>query len=90
MTTTFQMRIDSGVKAKAQKAFSKAGVDLSTGVRLYLNDIARRGNVEIRTSNGFTPAQEQAIIRETEWALKHGKRYDSVDEMHRDIMNDPD
>ncbi len=41
---------------------------------------------EERRENGFTPEQEAEIIRETEEALRHGKSYNSAEEMHREIL----
>lgn len=32
-----------------------------------------------------TTAQEQAIIKETKWALKYGKRYDDIDTMMDEV-----
>jgi len=80
------MRIDSDVKEKAQKAFRKAGIDLSTGVRLYLNDVARSRNVRVLTANGFTPEQERRALKEMDYAIKHGKRYDSTEALFADLM----
>ena len=86
MTTTFQMRIDSKVKSRAQKAFKKAGIDLSTGVRLYLNEVAKSKNVVVKTANGFTPEQERRALKEMEHAIKYGKRYNSTKELFADLM----
>jgi hypothetical protein len=38
------------------------------------------------TLNGFTPAQEKRMVRETEYALKYGKSYKTVEEMFADIL----
>ncbi|MBI3618959.1 hypothetical protein HY213_02905 [Candidatus Peregrinibacteria bacterium] len=41
---------------------------------------------QVRTVNGFTPAQERRMLKEAAWALKHGKRFNSVDELMEDIL----
>lgn len=37
--------------------------------------------------SGFTQEQEDEMERESAWALKHGKRYDSVDELFSDMLS---
>lgn len=86
--TTIQVRIDEKTKAKANKVFRKMGLDMSSGVKLYLARIVQDEAVPfiVRTENGYTPEQERQIIRETEYAEKHGKRYDDIDELMRDVF----
>ena len=86
--STIQIRIDEKTKAGAKKVFKKMGLDVSSGIKLYLARVAQDESVPfiLRTENGYTPEQERQIIRETEWAEKHGKRYGSVAEMWKDIL----
>ncbi|MDO8561662.1 MAG: type II toxin-antitoxin system RelB/DinJ family antitoxin [bacterium] len=86
--TTIQVRIDEKTKAKAKKVFRKMGLDISSGVKLYLARVVQDETVPfvVRTANGYTPEQERQMIRETEHAEKHGKRYDDIDELMRDVF----
>ena len=86
--TTIQIRIDEKTKAGAKKVFKKMGLDVSSGIKLYLARVAQDKSVPfvLRTENGYTPEQERQMIRETEYAEKHGKRYASVEEAMRDIL----
>ncbi|MDP3646309.1 MAG: type II toxin-antitoxin system RelB/DinJ family antitoxin [bacterium] len=86
--TTIQIRIDEKTKAKAKKVFKNMGLDVSSGIKLYLSRVAQDESVPfvLRTENGYTPEQEQQLIRETKYAKKHGKRYISIKEMMRDIF----
>ncbi len=86
--TTIQIRIDEKTKAKARKVFGKMGLDVSSGIKLYLSRVAQDETIPfvVRTENGYTPEQERQLIRETEYAEKHGKRYTSVKDMWKDIM----
>jgi len=86
--TTIQIRIDEKTKAGVKKVFKKMGLDVSSGIKLYLARVAQDKSVPfvLRTGNGYTPEQEQEMIRETEYAEKHGKRYTSVEEAMRDIL----
>jgi len=36
MNTTLQVRVDKKMKTDAQKVFAKMGLDLSSGIKLYL------------------------------------------------------
>lgn len=86
--STIQIRVDEKTKAKARRVFKKMGLDVSSGVKLYLARVAQDERIPfvIRTENGYTPEEEQRMIQEVEYLKKHGKRYNSVAEMWRDIM----
>ncbi len=86
--TTIQIRIDKKTKDSAKRVFKKMGLDVSSGIKLYLSRVAQDESVPfvLRTENGYTPEEEQRIIRETKYAMKHGKRYTSVDEIMKDFF----
>ena len=86
-TATINVRTDASTKKAASKVFEKMGLDLSSGVNMYLARVVQDKAVpfQLRTVNGFTPEFEARVIRETEWAKKHGKRYKSVEEMWADL-----
>ncbi|MBU1046681.1 type II toxin-antitoxin system RelB/DinJ family antitoxin [Patescibacteria group bacterium] len=87
-STTLQIRIDKKEKEEARKVFSDMGMTLSTAIKLFLNQTRKTKSLPIKglTENGFTPEYEQMLIKEAKWAKKHGKGYDSVDEMFKDIL----
>ena len=86
--TTVHVRMSAGTKKKAQQTLKRMGLDVSTAVNLFLHRVVKTQAIpfEVRTENGYTPAQERQIIKDTEWAMKYGKRYDDVDEMMNDIL----
>jgi len=87
MTTTLQIRIDSKLKNSLKRKFKEAGVDLSTGLRLWAEGVVKaKEPVVMRTVNGFTPEYEQMILRETREAELHGKRYSTSEELHKAIF----
>lgn len=88
MNTTLQIRVDKKTKKEAQKVFKDLGIDMSSGIKLYLSKVINTGSIPFipRTKNGFTEAQEKEILKEVEYALKYGKRYSSVDEAFDDIL----
>lgn len=86
--TTIQVRTKAGLKKSAQQVLDTLGLDLSTAINMYLVQIVVKQGIpfEIRTENGFTPAQEQEILQEIAWAKKYGKKYTSTKEMFDDIL----
>ncbi|MDB5255174.1 MAG: Addiction module antitoxin, RelB/DinJ family [Candidatus Nomurabacteria bacterium] len=85
MTTTLQLRIDEKLKTKAQKVFEALGLDLSSGIKLFLTQVAHDKELP------FTPSTRAKEIRmqwdkEVAEALKHGKKYTSTKEMFDDIL----
>ncbi len=88
MTSTIQVRAKAKVKKDAQAILNKLGLDLSAAINMYLVQIIVTKGIpfQIRTENGFTPAQEAAMLKDMEWALKHGKRYNSTKAMFKDIL----
>lgn len=94
MNTTIQVRIDSKLKKEVSKIFESLGLDLSSGIKMYFNQVLIKKGIpfSVRTGNGFTPEQEARIlasIKEAEDLYKAGKlkTFDSWDEMKKDILN---
>ncbi len=84
--TTIQIRIDSPTKAKAQKAFKGMGIDLSSGVKMFLNQVATDQCMPFIPSTAKTRAIRKKWDKELDWTMKHGKGYASAKAMHHDIM----
>ena len=86
--TTIQVRIDAKTKAKAKKVFAEMGLDISSGIKVYLNRVVKDNGIPfvVRTENGYTTEQEREMIRETEWAEKHAKQYTDVDEIMEEFF----
>jgi DNA-damage-inducible protein J len=85
MTTTLQLRIDKKLKLQAQKTLEALGLDLSSGIKLFLTQVAHDKELP------FTPSTRAKEIRakwdkEVAWALKHGKGYNSAKELLDDIL----
>ena len=75
------VRTDTVTKREAQKIFKRMGLDLSSGVNLYLTRVVQDKALPFtpRTVNGFTPEFEARMLRETAYAEKQGKRYRTVE-----------
>jgi len=85
MNTTIQIRIDKATKIKAQRAFKVMGLDMSSGMKMFLTDVARNQCMPFVPSTKKTRAIRRMMDKEVAWALKHGKRYTSTKEMLDDI-----
>ena len=88
--STIQVRTDASLKKNAQRILKDMGLDLITAVNMYLHQIVATESIpfSIQTENKFTLLQELKMLAEEREALKYGKRYDSVDELFTDLMND--
>ena len=85
MNTTINVRIDKKTKECAQKTLEAMGLDLSSGIKMFLNQVITEKGIP------FTPSKNAKKIRarwdrEVEWALKHGKSYKTAKEMMDDIL----
>lgn len=87
MNTTLQIRIDAKDKIAAQRILKSMGMDLSTGIKTFIKQITidKALPFQPRTANGFTPEYEAMMVKESEWAVKHAKRYKNAEEMFKDL-----
>ncbi|MHB8860500.1 MAG: type II toxin-antitoxin system RelB/DinJ family antitoxin [Minisyncoccota bacterium] len=88
MTTTLQIRLDKKMKDAAQKIFRSMGLDMSSGVKLYLAQVVNQKEIPFPVmSADYWPREKKLqIIKEAKYALKYGKSYASAKELHDDIL----
>jgi DNA-damage-inducible protein J len=88
MTTTLQIRIDKKTKVAAQKAFHSMGLDMTSGVKLYLTQVMNTKTIPfpVWSFDDLPREKKLQIVKEAKYALKHGKRYATIQEAHRDIL----
>ncbi len=84
--TTIQIRIDSKIKTKAQKAFKGMGIDMSSGIKMFLHQVSVDNCMPFVPSTTKTRAIRKSWDKEYEWVIKHGKGYKNAGEMHANIM----
>ncbi len=78
------------MKKKAQDVFENIGLDLSSGIKMYLAQVIREQGLPFtpRTVNGFTPAFEAQVLYEAAQMKKtKGKVYRSAKEVTRDLFD---
>lgn len=85
---TIQIRIDKKTKEAARKTLDALGLDMSSAVKLFLHNVINRQGIplDLRTENGFTLAEEEQLIRETETAKQSARRYATVAALMKDLV----
>lgn len=58
--TTINIRIDNSLKKKANKTLSDLGIDMSTAIKIFLNQVV------VEEALPFTPSTKRMAIR-NEW-----------------------
>ncbi|MBI2409888.1 type II toxin-antitoxin system RelB/DinJ family antitoxin [Candidatus Kaiserbacteria bacterium] len=82
--TTLNVRIEEKTKKAAKKALEGVGLDLSSGVKLFLNQVVTEQGLP------FMPTKNPAALR-AKWdrevadAIKNGKKYTSTKELFKDL-----
>lgn len=83
MTTTVQIRIDEKMKREATKTLKAMGLDMSTGVKLFLAQVVNTKSIPFPVmSMEMLPRERKLeLVREAKEALK-GKGYRTARELH--------
>lgn len=82
--TTLNIRIEEKTKARASKTLAKLGIDMSSAVKIFLNQVVKENGFP------FVPTNNNAVIK-ARWdkeaiaVLKHGKRYTSAREALKNL-----
>ncbi|HEC32744.1 MAG TPA: type II toxin-antitoxin system RelB/DinJ family antitoxin [Candidatus Kaiserbacteria bacterium] len=86
--TTLQVRIDRKTKNKAQKVFKDMGIDMSSGIKLFLSRVINTESIPFIpvTKNGFTKKEEETVLKEIIMAKKTGRAYSSVSKAFEDVL----
>ena len=84
--SNIQIRIDEKTKKSAKKIFEDLGIDLSTGIKLYLKQVTIIQGIPFKliTENGLTPNQEKEIFQAGKDA-KNGKNISKAMEIREAI-----
>ncbi len=76
-TSTLQIRVDNRLRHDAESLFEKAGLDISSAVRLFLRQsvIRRRLPFEVvsETPDPFWSEANQRVLRESIASFEHSK-----------------
>ena len=87
--STLSIRIEEKTKREANKTLTALGLDMSSAVKLFLNQVIIEQGIPFKPSR--TPREiREEYDKEVAWALKHGKRFTSAKKMFEDIMKEAD
>jgi DNA-damage-inducible protein J len=83
--TTLNIRIEENIKNKANKTLSSLGLDISTAVKMFLNQVITEDGLP------FTPTKNMSAIKDrwdkqTAYALKNSKIYKNGNEVLADLL----
>jgi len=83
--STLSIRIEEKTKREANKTLKALGLDMSSAVKLFLNQVVIEQGIPFKPSR--TPKQiREEWDNEVDLALKSGKRYSSTSELLQDIL----
>ncbi len=87
---TIQIRVEEDLKTKAADVLRKMGLDLSSGIKLFLNEIITSQVLPFlpATEKGKELRYYEQYKKEIAWAKKYGKSYTSGKELMDDLMKD--
>ena len=90
MDTTLQVRTTKQRKEKARRVLEKVGLNLSSGVNLFLEQVVTQAGVPFApTTRKWRDLRHwRRYEKEIAWAERHGKRYRDVDELLKDLDAD--
>jgi len=68
--SAIHVRVKDSTKKSAAKVFAKMGIDMSTGIKLYLHQVILKKGIpfQIVTENGLTTEEEAEILKASEEA----------------------
>ena len=83
--TTLNIRIEENIKDKANKTLNSLGLDMSTAIKMFLNQVITEDGIP------FTPTNNKAVLRDrwekqTAYAVKYGKSYKNSKEALSDLF----
>lgn len=86
--TTIQLRIEGNIKEKASKALKNMGLDLSSGIKLFLTEVATSEAIPFipSTAHGKKLRNWEQLKKEIEEAEKSGKYFTSGKDLLDDIL----
>ena len=87
--STLSIRIEEKTKKEASKTLAALGLDISSAVKMFLNQVVIEQGIPFKPSRAPREIREE-WDKEIAWALKHGKRYTTASEMMADITKEID
>jgi len=89
MNSTLNIRIDKKLKENAGKILKNMGLDISSGVKMFLCQVVNTKSIpfEPKMHYTMTPEQEKWVRKQIADAKKNGRTYKSIEELHKNILS---
>jgi DNA-damage-inducible protein J len=89
MNSTLQVRLDKETKEKAQKTLNSMGLDMSSGIKLFLTQVINLQSIPfpVLSANHWSAEQKRKIIAQAKEAFKNGRGFRTAKELHKDILS---
>ncbi len=87
--TTLSIRIEEKTKREARKTLAALGLDLSSAVNMFLNQVVIEQGIPFKPSRVSTPEQRRKIRAEWDKQVieaKKTKGYKTAEELHKAIF----
>lgn len=90
MNSTLNIRIDKKLKENAGKTLKNMGLDISSGVKMFLCQVVNTKSIpfEPKMHYAMTPEQERWVKRQISGTKKNSKGYKNVKNLFDDILED--
>ncbi len=89
MNSTLNIRIDKKLKEDAGKTLKNMGLDISSGVKMFLSQVVNTKSIpfEPKMHYTMTPEQEKWVKRQLADAKKNSRKYKNIEELHKNILS---
>ncbi len=89
MNSTLNIKIDKKLKDSAGKTLKNMGLDISSGVKMFLCQVVNTKSIpfEPKMHYAMTPEQERWVRRQIADTKKNSKTYKSIEELHKNILS---
>lgn len=83
--TTLSVRIEEKTKKAASKALKDIGLDLSSGIKIFLHQVAVEKGLPFKPTKRSPKEIRTMWDADVEEALRNGKRYTTAKELFKDL-----
>ena len=87
-STSMHIRVNPAVKKEVEPILQDMGISLSEVFNMLLNQIRIRGEVPFTLLSSYYSPELIKTIKDSEKEIAKAKRYDDVEEMHKEILAD--
>lgn len=84
--SNINIRVDDKLKNESQEIFKELGLDMSTGIKLYLNQVVKRKGIPFEV----TLEKSEMELALEDIAKGRVESFDSLEDLMKDLNDDED